>query len=90
MRNLLTLSAAASALAVGITAQHAAAFSPGARKAPPEAPLVKVQKSEQTGPGTRDGAGKSGEPGARMQDGAGKGASPGTTQQTGSERGAQR
>ena len=90
MRNLLTLSAAASVLAIGITAQHAAALSPGARRANPEAPVVKVQKSEEKGAGTRDAAGKSGEPGARGQDGAGKGASPGATQQTGSDRGTQR
>ena len=88
MRNLLTLSAAASLLAIGMSAHHAAALSPGANSISPQGLVLKVQKSDEKGPPTRDG-GKRGESGARGQDGGGKGAGPSTTQEKGSDRGAQ-
>jgi hypothetical protein len=84
MRNLLTLSAAASLLAIGMSAHHAAALSPGANSISPQGLVLKVQKR----PPTRNG-GKSGESGARGQDGGGKGAGPSATQEQGSDRGAQ-
>jgi len=87
MRNLLTLSAAASLLAIGMSAHHAAALSPGANSISPQGLVLKVQKSDEKGPPTRDG-GKSGESGARGQDGGGKGAGPSATQEKGSDRGA--
>jgi hypothetical protein len=88
MRNLLTLSAAASLFAIGMSAHHAAALSPAAYGIGPQGLVVKVQKSDEKGPPTRDG-GKSGKSGAPGQDGDGKGAGPSTTQEKGSDRGAQ-
>ena len=88
MRNLLTLTAAASVLAVGMSAYHAAALSPGANSVNPDGLVLKVQKSDEKGPGARDGGGKSGDSGARSQDGGGKGAAPGATQDK-ANRGAQ-
>jgi hypothetical protein len=82
MRNLWTLSAAASVIAIGMSAYHAAALSPGGNSVSPDGLVLKVQKSEEKGPGTRDGGTKSADPGARGQDG-GKGA----TQEKGSDRG---
>jgi hypothetical protein len=88
MRNLLTLSAAASVLAIGMSAYHAAALSPGANSVSPGGSVLKVQKSDEKGPGAPDGGGKSGDSGARGQVGGGKGATPGATQDKG-DRGAQ-
>jgi hypothetical protein len=87
MRNLLTLSAAASVLAIGMSAHHAAALSLGANSISPQGLVLKVQKSDEKGPATRDG-GKSGDSGARGQDGGGKGTGPSATQEKGSDRGA--
>jgi hypothetical protein len=86
MRNLLMLSAAASVIAIGMSAYHAAALSPGANSASPDGLVLKVQKSDEKGPGTRDGSAKGGDPGARGED-SGKRAGPGATQEKGSERG---
>ena len=87
MRTLLTLSAAASVLAIGMSAHHAAALSPGANSISPQGLVLKVQKSDEKGPATRDG-GKSGDSGARGQDSGGKGTGPSATQEKGSDRGA--
>jgi hypothetical protein len=90
MRNLLTLSAAASVLAIGMSAHHAAALSAGANSVRPDGLVLKVQKSDEKGPGARDGGGKSGDSGARSQDGGGKGAAPGATQDKGNPGGQMR
>ncbi len=50
--------------------------------------VLKVQKSDEIGPPTRDG-GRSGESGARSQDGGGKGAGRSARQEKRSDRGAQ-
>jgi hypothetical protein len=88
MKKLLTLSAAASVLAIGMSAYHAAALSPGANSVGPDGLVLKVQKSDEKGPGASGGGGKSGDSGARSQDGGGKGAAPGATQDKG-DRGSQ-
>jgi hypothetical protein len=49
MKNLLTLSAAASLLAIGMSAHHAAALSPGANSISPQGLMLKVQKSAELG-----------------------------------------
>ena len=49
MRNLLMLSAAASVIAIGVSAYHAAALSPGANSASPDGTVLKVQKSDEKG-----------------------------------------
>ena len=77
MRNLLMLSAAASVIAIGMSAYHAAALSPCANSASPDGIVLKVQKSDEKGPGPRDGGAKGGDSGARGQDG-GKGAGSAT------------
>lgn len=82
MRNLLTLSAVASVFAIGMSAYHANAFSPGANTGSREQSVLKVQKTDEKG------SGKSGDSGARSQDGGGKSAAPGATQDKG-DRGAQ-
>jgi hypothetical protein len=87
MRNLLTLSAAASVLAIAVSAHNAAALSPGANSTSTEGLVLQVQKSDEKGPGARDGGGKSGDPGARGQDGGGKAAGdPGGAQDKGQVR----
>jgi hypothetical protein len=88
MRKLLTLSAAASVLAIGMSAYHAAALSPGANSVSSDGLVLKVQKSDEKGPGASAGGGKSGDSGARSQDGGEKGAAPGATQDKG-DRGTQ-
>jgi len=50
MRNLLMLSAAASVIAIGMSAYHAEALSPGANSASPDGIVLKVQKSDEKGP----------------------------------------
>ena len=60
MRNLLMLSAAASLIAIGMSAYHAEALSPGANGASPDGTVLKIQKSDDKGPGTRDGGAKGG------------------------------
>ena len=86
MRNLLMLSAAASVIAIGMSAYHAAALAPGANSASPDRIVLKVQKSDEKGPGPRDGSAKGGDSGVRGQDG-GKGAGSGATQEKRSDRG---
>jgi len=73
MRKLLVLSAAASVLALGISAHQAAATFSGTNAVKPERSVLKVQKSDEKGPGTRgqDAGGKAADPGGR--DGSGKG-----------------
>ena len=88
MRKLLTLSAAASVLAIGMSAYHAAALSPGANSVSSDGLVLKVQKSDEKGPGASGGGGKSGDSGARSQDGGGKSTTPGATQDKG-DRGTQ-
>src|SRR6185295_5335541 len=73
---LLTLSAAASVLAIGMSAYHAAALSPGANSVSSDGLVLKVQKSDEKGPG------------ASSQDGGGKSTAPGATQDKG-DRGTQ-
>jgi hypothetical protein len=77
---LLMLSAAASVIAIGMSAYHAAALSLGANSASPAGTVLKIQKSDEKGPGTRDGGAKGGDSGARGQDG-GKGAGTGSMQE---------
>ena len=86
MRNLLMLSAAASVIAIGMSAYHAEALSPGAKGASPDGTVLKIQKSDEKGSGTRDGGAKGGDSGARGQDG-GKGAGTGATQEKRSDPG---
>ena len=86
MRNLLMLSAAASVIAIGMSAYHAEALSPGANSASPDGTVLKIQKSDEKGPGTRDGGAKAGDSDARGQDG-GKGAGTGATQEKRSDPG---
>jgi hypothetical protein len=51
MRNLLTLAAAASVLAIGVSTDPAAASSPGAKATSPEGTVQKVQRGgEPMGP----------------------------------------
>jgi hypothetical protein len=88
MRKLLTLSAAASVLAIGMSAYHAAALSPGANSVSSDGLVLKVQKTDEKGPGASGGGGKSGDSGARSQDGGGKSSTPGATQDKG-DRGTQ-
>jgi hypothetical protein len=85
MRNLLKLSAAASVLTIGMSAYHAAALSPGANGASSDGLVLKVQKSDEKGSGTREGGAKGGDSGARAQDGR-KGVGTGATQEKGSDR----
>jgi hypothetical protein len=73
MRSLLTLSAAASVLALGVSVHHAMAFSPGAKVAASDL-VLKVQKSDDKGSGA--GAGKSDTSGT----GGTRGPSPGAAQ----------
>ena len=47
MRNLLMLSAAASVIAIGMSAYHAEALSPGANGASPDGIVLKIQKSDE-------------------------------------------
>ena len=86
MSNLLMLSAAASVIAIGMSVYHAEALSPGANSASPDGTVLKIQKSDEKGPGTRDGGAKAGNSGARGQDG-GKGAGTGATQEKRSDPG---
>jgi hypothetical protein len=88
MRNLLMLSAAASVIALGISAHPAAALSPGASGIGPEGLVQKVQKGDEKGPGARgqDGGGKGADP--RARDGGGKGAGAGAAQDKDGNRGA--
>jgi hypothetical protein len=86
MRNLLTLTAAASVLTIGMSAYHAAALSPVANSVGPDGLVLKVQKSDEKGSGTRDGGAKGSDSGARGQDG-GRGAGTGATQEKGGDRG---
>jgi hypothetical protein len=77
MRNLLTLSAAASVLVIGIATQQAAAFSPGARTTGFDGLVHKIQKGgEPMGPmGPGPGAGKgTPAPGMKGGDRPGRGA----------------
>jgi hypothetical protein len=77
MRNLLVLSTAASVLALGISAHQAAATFPGTDAISPEKSVLKIQKSDEKGPGTRgqDAGGKAADPGGRGGSGKGVGAS---------------
>jgi hypothetical protein len=83
MRNLLVLSAAASALAL-VSTHHVAALSPGASATNPQGLVHKAQKSDDT-PGARgkDGAQRGAEPGNR-----GGGAEPGKRSEDGTRAGA--
>ena len=80
------LSAAASVIAIGMSAYHAEALSPGANSASPDGTVLKIQKSDEKGPGTRDSGAKGGDLGARGQDG-GKGAGTGATPEKRSDPG---
>jgi hypothetical protein len=71
MRSVLTLSAAALVLALGICVHQAAAIPPGANATSSDGLVLKVQKGEDKGPATRG------------QDGGGKGVSPGAAQDKG-------
>jgi hypothetical protein len=86
MRNLLTLSAAASVLALGLSSHQAAALFPITRTVSQDGVALKVQQSgESAGPG----AGKTedrGKDGARGGDGAAKGGGP-AAKQGGEDRG---
>src|SRR5262245_30799610 len=76
MRNLLVLSAAASAFAVAISTHQVVALSPGAAPGNAAGTVQKVQKSEEKGTSARgqDGAGKGTDTGARDRSGKGPGA----------------
>jgi len=91
MRNVLMLSAAVSALALGIGAHHVAALSPGAKAVSSDGLVQQVQKGgESTGSRQSPGAGKGddrGKDGARAKDGA-KDGGPTARQGEGSDRGA--
>ena len=84
MRNLLVLSAAASAFAVAISTHQVAALSPGAAPGDAAGTVQKVQKSEEKGTSARgqDGAGKGTDTGARDRGGK----SSGAAQDKGGER----
>lgn len=74
MRNLLVLCTAASVLALGISAHQAAATLLATDAINPEKAVLKIQKSDEKGPGARgqDAGGKAADPSGR--DGSGKGA----------------
>jgi len=86
MRNLLVLSAAASAFAVAISTHQVVALSPGAAPGNAAGTVQKVQKSEEKGTSARgqDGASKGTDTGARDRDGK----SAGAAQDKGGERNA--
>lgn len=90
MRNLLVLSAAASALAL-VSTHQVAALSPGATATSPHGLVHKAQKSDDT-PGVRgqDGAQRGVEPGQRSEGGNRSGAAQnkGGTNMRASEKGA--
>jgi hypothetical protein len=86
MRNMLVLSAAASALALGVSMQSAAALSPGTNATGSDGLVQKVQRGDETGAGSR---GQGGAGGGSAQN---KGGDQGAAQAGGkgaSEQGAQ-